>query len=78
MRAPLQSALELEGLDTASIPFATQRHRARAGGFDLRGKAAVVGWRDEEFKASRVALPPLPVDRAGVYVFPLVRKIQVG
>lgn len=65
--------MKLGPLDTIPLPFETTRHRARAGEFDLRGKAAIVGWADENVRCAREALPPLQVDRTGVHVFPLVR-----
>lgn len=68
-----QQALKLGPLDAVPLPFETKRHRARAGEFDLRGKAALVSWGDRDVKMAREALPPLQVDRAGVYVYPLVR-----
>lgn len=65
--------MKLGPRDTVPLPFETQRHRARTGEFDLRGKAALVMWGDEDVMGAREALPPLQVDRTGVYVFPMVR-----
>ncbi|CAM9617791.1 unnamed protein product, partial [Ectocarpus fasciculatus] len=66
-----QKSLKLGGIDTVRLPFDTQRNRARAGQFDLRGKAALVEWGDEDMRSAREGLPPLQVDRTGVFVFPL-------
>ena len=59
-------------LDTVRLPFETHRDPANAGQFDLRGKAALVGWADEAMRRTREELPPLKVDGSGVQVFPLL------
>lgn len=70
-------ALQLGTLDTARLPFEAHRDRARAGQFDLRGKSALVGWAEVDMKDAREELPPLQVDRTGVYVFPLLPNDSV-
>ncbi len=72
-----QKSLELGGHDTVRLPFEAHRDRARAGEFDLRGKSALIGWGEEGMKSAREGLPPLQVDRTGVYVFPLLPNDSV-
>ena len=74
----MQKSIKLGGLDSVRLPFETQRHRARAEGFDLRGKVAFVGWGDEDMESAREGLPPLHVDCTGVNVYPLVRCVWDG
>ena len=72
-----EMALQLGALDTIRLPFEAHRDRARAGQFDLRGKSALVGWAEEHMQSAREGLPPLQVDRTGVYVFPLLPNDSV-
>ena len=72
-----QKSLELEGHDTVRLPFEAHRDRGRAGEFDLRGKSALIGWGEEGMQSAREGLPPLQVDRTGVYVFPLLPSDSV-
>lgn len=67
-----EKSLKLGEHDTIRLPFETHRDPANASQFDLRGKAALVGWADEDMQRTREELPPLKVDRAGVHVFPLL------
>eukprot|EP00903_Cladosiphon_okamuranus_P017946 g16513.t1 len=69
--------LHLGALDTVRLPFEAHRDRARAGQFDLRGKSTLVRWAEEDMQSAREELPPLQVDRTGVYVFPLLPNDSV-